>query len=375
LQGSAYSATPIVVPNTKEEKEGVRLPKVRFSEPLITENYSFKIGCYKNDTKLITSTALLTVAEQNRCTPKLESKDEGLEYDYYKTHDNSLSLNPQSTLKMTYNCKNKYYSNSDIPDSEMFAEADSIEILPYCEIKETNCIFVASDDSSLDSGRELVNLKFEIKPDHEIEMDKNDTKSITSTELLTVAEQNRYTPELESIDEEFKDICFKTHYNSFQHFCQVKNVEIVENESVIISSRQVVSEHNEIENNQSKLNSHVICSAAKDRSSMDLKEGNQCILYKIHTIHKTVDLNDTDNSMNSFIAVVEPPNAIVNPVSIKRKQSNIICDTISNKNVKKERLNEKYRFYEKNSTDDKTTKSYKNSVAKDRSCMDLKEGN
>ncbi|XP_016659755.1 putative leucine-rich repeat-containing protein DDB_G0290503 [Acyrthosiphon pisum] len=108
-----------------------------------------------------------------------------------------------------------------------------------------------------------------------------------------------------------------------------KNVTRNQNQSGIISSHQVVEKHNEIENNQSKLNSHAICSVAQDRTSIDLKEA------------------------------VESPNAIVNSVSIKRK-SNVICDTISNKDAKKQKLNEKYSFYDNNSTDDNTTKSLRN---------------
>jgi len=245
------------------------------------------------------------------------------------------------------------------------SETYSKEILSSCRKKETECIIVDSDDdTSLDFDCELIKSKFELKPDHEIEMDKNDTKSITSSLLINEAEQNLCTPRLELKDKGLDIVLpeeeyFKTHDNSLHNLCQVDNVEIVENESGIISSHQVVSEHNEIENNKSKLNSHAICSVAQDRSSMDLKEGNRCI-NEINTIDKAVYLNETDNSMNSCISAVESPNAIVNPVSIKRKQSNVIRDTISNKDAKKQMLNEKYSSYDNNFTDDNTTKSYRN---------------
>jgi len=121
------------------------------------------------------------------------------------------------------------------------SETYSEEILPDCGKKETECIIIvdSDDDTSSDSDCEIIKSKFELNPDHQIEMNKND--------------------------------------NSLHNLCQVNNVEIVENESEIISSHQVVSEHNEIENNLSKLNSHAICSVTQDKSSMDLKEGNQCI--------------------------------------------------------------------------------------------------
>ncbi|XP_060856875.1 uncharacterized protein LOC132934570 [Metopolophium dirhodum] len=206
---------------------------------------------------------------------------------------------------------------------------------------------------------------------YEEEINKNDTKSITSTALSNVAQQNPYTPKLQLKGEGFDyfklEKYFKTYDKSLQNVYQVDNVEIDENESEIIGSCQGISEHNGIENNQSKINSHpiIICSVAQD--SMNLNEGNQC-MNKINTIHKHVYLNETDNSMNSFIAEVEPPNAIVNPVSIKRKQSNLICHTISNKDVKKQKLNENNIFYEKNSTDDDSAKSYKNKNT-DHSCI------
>ena len=80
---------------------------------------------------------------------------------------------------------------------------------------------------------------------------------------------------------------------------------------------------------------------------MNLNEDNKC-RNEINTIHKTVYLNETENSMYSFIAAVAPIITIVNPVSIKRKQINVMFDTIFNKVVKKQRMYEKYRSYENN---------------------------
>ncbi|KAL4153402.1 hypothetical protein QTP88_001235 [Uroleucon formosanum] len=240
-KGSSYLASPLVISNIKEEKECVRFIKVRFSDPLITTNYNFELGCYKNETKSITSSVLLKIAEQNLCKPKLELKDESLDF-----------------------------------------------------------------------------VKLEEKH-------------------------------------------FKTNDNLFQNLCQFNVVEIDEDESGIICSRKIASEHNEIENNQSKLNSNAICSVGQEGSSMILIEGNQR-MNEINTIHKKVYLNETNNSMYSFSAAVKPRYAIVNPVSIKRKQSNIKCDKISFEDVKKQKLNEKYSFYENNFRSDYTTKSYRNKI-------------
>jgi len=145
------------------------------------------------------------------------------------------------------------------------SETYSKEILSSCKKKETECIIVDSDDdTSLDFDCELIKSKFELKPDHEIEMDKNDTKSITSSLLINEAEQNLCTPRLELKDKGLDIVLpeeeyFKTHDNSLHNLCQVDNVEIMENESRIFGSPQVVCELNKIENNQSKLNSHAIC--------------------------------------------------------------------------------------------------------------------
>ncbi|XP_060857573.1 uncharacterized protein LOC132935128 isoform X2 [Metopolophium dirhodum] len=239
--------------------------------------------------------------------------------------------NIQEGKECTRSTKVKFFDPS-ITITNYNSETYSKEISSGCRKKETECIIVDSDDdTSLDSDCKLIKSKFELKPDHEIKMDKNDTKSITSSLLINEAEQNLCTPILELKDKGLDIILheeeyFKTHDNSFHNLCEVDNIEIVENESGIISSHQGDSE---IENNQNELNSHAICSVAQDRSSMDLKE-------------------------------VESPNAIVNPVSIKRKQSNVICDTISNKDAKKQILNEKYSSYDNNSTDDNITKSYRN---------------
>lgn len=223
---------------------------------------------------------------------------------------------------------------------------------------------------------------------YEYDYDKNDTESVTSSALLNVGEQNLCTPKLEPIDEEqhlqtftpsnhvlghddnkdllqtddhqLKNYEINQYPEIVQHNlpktqCQIDNIEIVKNEPEIIDSRQVISVHYEIENNQSRLNSHILSSGAQDKSSTELKEGNQC-MNEINTNYKTVNLNEADNKMYSFIAAVEPPN----PVSIKRKQNNIICPSISNKNAKKQRLNENYSSCDNNFTNNCTTKSNRN---------------
>lgn len=229
---------------------------------------------------------------------------------------------------------------------------------------------------------------------YEYDYDKNDTESMTSSALLNVGERNLCTPILEPIDEEQHVLTFAPSNHVLGHgdnkdlsqtgdnqlinydtkisknkeinqypeivqhnLGQVDNVEIVKNEPEIIDSHQVISVHDEIENSQSRLNSHILSSGAQDKSSTELKEGNQC-MNKTDTNYKAVHLNETDNKMYSFIAAVEPPNVIVNPVSKKRKQSDVICHSISNKNVKKQRLNEKYSSCDNNFTNDCTTKSY-----------------
>ncbi|XP_060857680.1 uncharacterized protein LOC132935215 [Metopolophium dirhodum] len=301
-QESTYLESPIVFPNTKEEKEFVRLTKVKFSDPLITTIYNYEIGCSKNYIKSVTSTALKNKAEQNLCTPKLELKHEGLDTNNIMSsfiaavEPSDAIVNPVSIKRKQSNVicdtisnkdvkkqrKNKkysfyeknstddnntkFYKNKNIAhsNSKIFSETNSEEILPDCGKEETDYIILDSyDDLSLDSHSELIKSKFEIKPAYEIEMDKNDTKSITGSALLNVAKQNRCTPKLElkdgldtiKLEEEY----FKTYDNSLQNLCQVDNVEIVENESRIFGSRQVVCEHNEIENNQSELNSHGTC--------------------------------------------------------------------------------------------------------------------
>jgi len=155
---------------------------------------------------------------------------------------------------------------------------------------------------------------------HERGYYKNDTESVTGTALLNVAEQNLCTPKLKPTDEGLDFV----------------NLEKEDLNTSIASKGVEVS-----------------------RSSMDLKEGNKCI-NEINTIHRTANLNETNNSLYSFTTAVEPPNVVINPVSIKRKQSNVICDTISNKHLKKQMLNEKYSSYENNPTDDNTTISYRN---------------
>lgn len=191
----------MVVPKLKEVEKFVRVPKVKFSDPLVTVNYNYEMDFYENYTEPITNTALLNVANQNLC--KLEQIDE--EFDFVKYDKEYFKI---------------YMSN---------------------KLKEHD--------------------------DHKITKDEG----ICQSDNLGIPNDN-----------------------SLQNVCQIDIVEINENESEIIGSHQVVSEHDDIENNQSKLNFHTVCSVGQ--SSMDLKKGNQCMNI-LNIILKTIYLNETDNCM------------------------------------------------------------------------------
>ncbi|XP_022169800.1 uncharacterized protein LOC111033403 isoform X2 [Myzus persicae] len=301
-QGSTY-ATPIVVAKIEENKESVCSTKVKFTDPLITATYRYEVDYDEHDTESMTSTVLLNVGEKKLVSPKLEPQDEGLDF---------VQLEEEHSKTFTTNKPTDQFNNlftDSTPNTSGIQMTNSlnenVDDIPENILSEQN---YASNLLQLHSDHQLKNYDIKISKYEEI---------------------NQY-PGI-------------SNDSSLQIRCKVNNVEIVKNKPEIIDSRQVVSEHNEIKNNQSKLNSNnIICTVVPD-----LKEINQC-LNEINTIHKTVNLNETDNSMYSCITAIEPPNVLVNPVSIRRKQKNVICDTISNKIVKKPRPNEKYSSYENN---------------------------
>jgi len=239
-------SSPIVVPKIQERKKCVRSTKVKFSDPLITTDYNFGIGYHKNNTESITSTALLNVAEQNLCTNKLESKDKGLDFvkfgeKYFskfttnKPKDQPHNFYTDPTPKNILSKKN--------PSDNLTDNNNSNNFLNNFSCAATNHVVVRHDDN---------NDLLQLHVDHQLKnYDDKPSKNEGSNQFLGIS----------------NDI-------SLQNSSQVDNVEIDENESEIIGSRQVVSGYNEIENNQSKLNHHAVCSITQDRISMNLKEGN-----------------------------------------------------------------------------------------------------
>lgn len=264
--------------------------KVMFSNPLITATFHYECD---DDDKNNTDTFITST---KHCIPKLEPIDEGL-----------------ISVKVEEGYDQACMANED-------PNVNSIEI--------TNSLIMSVDD-----------IKTEYIPD------QNSSENVSEDNYVLTIDMDDNKDFLHSYvdnkifkNEDINQYPRSANVNSLQNQYQVDNLKIEENESDIIDmySHQVGNGHNEIENYQSEseiadVNSQQnLCYVAQYKNSTDLEENNQCMNI-INTIIKTEYLNESDNSMYSNITAVEPLKAVE---SLKRK-----C-TISNRSVKKQRLNE-----------------------------------
>jgi len=162
-QGLTDVESPIVVPKIKEEIKCVRSTKVKFSDPLITARYDFEIGCYKNDTDSITSTALLNVDEQNLCAPKLQQKYEGL--DYVSVELPNAVVNPVSIKRKQSNIMCVPISNKDVKKQRL-------------NEKNSSCENNSIDDNTTKSYRNKNNAHPSINSPNTLNMTSNCKKKI-----------------------------------------------------------------------------------------------------------------------------------------------------------------------------------------------------
>lgn len=287
--------------------------KIMFSDPLITATFHYEYDDDKNNTDTFITNTTFRI-------PKLEPVDEGLD---------SVQLEGGNVQA--------YVANED-------PNVSGIEI--------TNSLIMSVDD-----------IKSENIPDQNsseyVSEDNYFTDTVTNYVVTTNMEDNKdwlksHVQNEMSNNEEINQYPGIANANSFQNQYQVDNLKIEENGSEIIYSHQVGNGHNEIKNYQSEpeisdvdSQQQDVCNVAQYKNSTDLEEDNQGMNI-MNTINKTVYLNESDNSMYSYIVTVEPPKAIE---SSKRKR------TISNSDVKKQRLNETNSSYDNSSIIDNTTSS------------------
>ncbi|CAH1735953.1 unnamed protein product [Aphis gossypii] len=306
-------APPIVVPNMMKQQRVRSEIKVMFSDPLITATFHYEYDDDdddKNNTDtFITSTKL--------CVPKLEPIDEGL---------NSVKLE-EGYVQASMANEDPNVSGIEITNSLIKSVDIKTEYIPDQNSSENMC----EDNYFTDSMTNYVVTT-------NIDDNKDLLHSHIKNEMSTNENINQY-PGIANV-------------NSLQNQYHVENLKIEENGSEIIDeySHQVGNGHNEIENYQSEseisdVNSQQdVCNVAQYKNNTNLMVNNQCMNI-INTINETKYLNESDNSVYSNIAAVEPPKAIE---LLKRKR------TISNRGVKKQRLNEINSSYDNSSISDNT---------------------
>lgn len=312
-------APPIVVPNMMKQQRVRSEIKVIFSNPLITATFHYEYDDDKNNTDTyITSTKL--------CIPKLEPIDEGL---------NSVKIEEEYVQTCMAN-EDPNVSGIEIPNSLIKNDDIKTEYIP----DQNSLKNVSGDNYFSDTVTNYV-----------VTTNMDDNKDLLHSYVKNEMSKNEDNNQYPGI----------ANVNSLQNQYQVDNLKIEENVSEIIDtysqySHQVGNGHNEIENYQSEskikdFNSQQqdVCNVAQYKNSTELEENNHCINlinWVINTINQTEYLNESDNSMYSNIAAVEPPKATE---PLKRKR------TISNESVKKQRLNETNSSYDNSSIGDSTT--------------------
>ncbi|XP_025199085.1 uncharacterized protein LOC112597314 [Melanaphis sacchari] len=334
-QEPSYVVSPIVVPNMMKQEPIYSETKVKFSDPLVTTTYHYELDNDENNTESIANTELCIpklepITSTESCIPKLEP--------ITSTELCTPKLEPiTSTELCTPKLEPITSTESCIPKLEPIDEG-----LNPVKLEEGNVqTFLANTDPNISDIKVTNSLIKSVKSENISDQNSSEnnafnyftdtetnhvvTADIENKDLLLLQVENQ----LVSNNEENNQCLEISNVYSLQNEYPVDNLNGEKRPEIIdICSHQVGNGLSEIENNQSKLNiadiysqreAVIISSVTQDKNSTNLEEA------------------------------LEPPKALVNPVSLKRKCENSI------ESVKKQRLNETNSSYDIKSTGDDTT--------------------